>query len=159
MITLEEEINMLKDYVFIQQTRYRDKFQVYYEVADELNAVECVKFILQPIVENSIFHGIEPKEGPGVIRIKASAEDSMLKVTVEDNGVGMSDEQISEILKVHRPDDDSGKGIGVQNVNERIQMICGEKFGLQIDSRISSYTKVHIILPLHFKHDTDDSSE
>ncbi|MRN53811.1 sensor histidine kinase [Paenibacillus monticola] len=158
-ITLEEEINMLKDYVFIQQTRYRDKFQVYYEVEDELNAAECVKFILQPIVENSIFHGIEPKDGPGVIRIKAIAKDSVLKITVEDNGVGMSDEQISEIINAHHRDQESNNGIGVQNVNDRIQMIYGEKYGLQIDSRISCYTKVHITLPLYLNHNTDDSSD
>ncbi|MNB96715.1 Sensor histidine kinase YpdA [compost metagenome] len=158
MITLHEELNMLKDYVFIQQTRYRDKFQVYYEVEEPLNAAECIKFILQPIVENAIFHGIEPKEGPGVITIKATAEDTVLKITVEDNGVGMSDEQISGILKTRQPDRESGKSIGMRNVNDRIKLIYGEKYGLHIESKISSYTKIHINLPLCLKHDPNDTS-
>ncbi|MGG4146740.1 sensor histidine kinase [Paenibacillus algorifonticola] len=157
MITLGEEIVMIKDYIFIQQTRYRDKFQVNYEVEERFYAAECVKFILQPIVENAIFHGIEPKEGPGVITIKVYAEDSVLQITVEDNGIGMSDEQISETMKFRHRNQESGNGIGVQNVHNRIQMIYGEKFGLHIESKPLYYTKVHITLPLSFKQNPNDT--
>ncbi|SFF20608.1 two-component system, sensor histidine kinase YesM [Paenibacillus algorifonticola] len=157
MITLGEEIVMIKDYIFIQQTRYRDKFQVNYEVEERFYAAECVKFILQPIVENAIFHGIEPKEGPGVITIKVCAEDSLLQITVEDNGVGMSDEQISETMKFRHPNRENSNGIGVQNVHNRIQMIYGEKFGLHIESKPLCYTKVHITLPLSFNQNPNDT--
>lgn len=155
IISLNEELGMIKDYVYIQQTRYRDKFQVYYEVDEQLLLANCVKFILQPIVENAIFHGIEPKEEPGIIKIKASVEGSMLIITVEDNGVGMSASRITEILNDCKLEQNTSQGIGVQNVDNRIKMICGEMYGIQIESEVDVYTKVHIRLPLdmHINHD------
>lgn len=153
LITLGEELGMIRDYVYIQQTRYRDKFQVYYEVDEQLLQAECVKFILQPIVENAIFHGIEPQEEPGDIIIKVSAEDSILRIIVEDTGVGMSQLQISKIKNEHIADSDGTIGIGVRNVNNRIKMICGEMYGIQIESEVGVFTKVHIRLPLIIAHE------
>lgn len=158
IIFIHEELGMIKDYVYIQQTRYRDKFQVLYEVDERLLLAKCVKFILQPIVENAIFHGIEPKEEPGIIKIKVSVEDSVLKITVEDNGVGMSASRISEILNDGILEQDASQGIGVQNVDNRIKMICGEMYGIQIESEVDVFTKVHIHLPLDMPTNHDHAS-
>ncbi|OCT15341.1 hypothetical protein A8709_14720 [Paenibacillus pectinilyticus] len=148
LTTIREELSMIKDYVYIQQTRYREKFQVYYEVDDEVLSLTCVKFILQPIVENAIFHGLEPKDESGFIRIRIVAWQSTLQITVEDSGVGMSDSQISQILAKNVLEEDPLGGIGVHNVNLRIQMVCGERYGIQIESELGRYTKVHIMLPV-----------
>lgn len=156
LIALREELSMIKDYVFVQQTRYRDKFQVYYEINEELLSSECVKFILQPIVENAIFHGIEPKEEPGIIRIKVFSEASALRIIVEDNGVGMSDLQISMLLNPLW-DQTISQGIGMQNVNHRIKMICGEKYGIHIESEVSVFTRVHFVLPLNIQTNNDST--
>jgi two-component system sensor histidine kinase YesM len=154
IISLNEELGMIKDYVYIQQTRYRDKFQVYYEVDEQLLQAKCVKFILQPIVENAIFHGIEPKEEPGIIKIKVSGRGSVLHITVEDNGVGMTASRISEMINDGKLVQDASQGIGVQNVDNRIKMICGEMYGLQIESKVDVFTKVHIRLPLDISYES-----
>ncbi|GGI45608.1 sensor histidine kinase YesM [Paenibacillus marchantiophytorum] len=148
LTTVSEELSMIKDYIYIQQTRYREKFQVLYEIDEQLLHKKCVKFILQPIVENAIFHGIEPREEPGFIRIKIFTDYATLQITVEDSGVGMSAYQISRILGSSFRVEDSLGGIGVHNVNLRIKMICGALYGIQIDSQLGVYTKVHIVLPL-----------
>jgi len=139
-ITLEEELLLVKDYIYIQQTRYRDKFQVKYDVDDSLLLASCVRFVLQPLVENSIFHGIEPKEGPGLIQIKAIIYNEQLRITVEDDGMGMSSVQLGKI-----------KGIGLDNVHDRIKMICGDEFGLEVESEFGAFTRIHVHLPLRWK--------
>ncbi|OPH50417.1 hypothetical protein BC351_07075 [Paenibacillus ferrarius] len=148
LTTVSEELSMIKDYIYIQQTRYREKFQVSYEIDEQLLLKKCVKFILQPIVENAIFHGIEPLEEPGFIKIKIFTDHTTLQITVEDSGVGMSAFQVSRILGSSIRSEDSLGGIGVQNVNLRIKMICGDLYGIQIDSQLGVYTKVQIVLPL-----------
>lgn len=154
LTTLSEELSLIKDYIYIQQTRYREKFQVIYEVDEQLLRLKCVKFILQPIVENAIFHGLEPQNDPGLIRIKICTDQRNLLITVEDSGVGMSASQISKILDENLMEEDSMGGIGVLNVNLRIQMICGNRYGIQIESEVGSYTKVHIVLPLDIMEDS-----
>ncbi|MEC0227696.1 cache domain-containing sensor histidine kinase [Paenibacillus alba] len=154
LTTISEELSMIKDYIYIQQTRYREKFQVIYEVDEQLLLKKCVKFILQPIVENAIFHGIEPLEEPGFIRIKIFTDQSKLQITVEDSGVGMSACQVSQILGTSFRAENSLGGIGVQNVNLRIKMICGDLYGIQIDSQLGVYTKVHIALPLDISEES-----
>ncbi|UKS24102.1 sensor histidine kinase [Paenibacillus sp. HWE-109] len=154
LTTVSEELSMIKDYIYIQQTRYREKFQVSYEIDEQLLLKKCVKFILQPIVENAIFHGIEPLEEPGFIRIKIFTDHTTLQITVEDSGVGMSAFQVSRILGSSFRSEDSFGGIGVQNVNLRIKMICGDLYGIQIDSQLGVYTKVHIVLPLDISEES-----
>ncbi|MGO4495127.1 sensor histidine kinase [Paenibacillus sp. 2RAB27] len=148
LTTLHDELGMIKDYIYIQQTRYREKFQVFYDVDEHLLSLKCVKFILQPIVENAIFHGLEPKEEPGCIRINIFTDQSNLQIVVEDSGVGMSDTQISKILNENMNEEDYAGGIGVMNVNLRIKMICGERYGIQVDSELGVYTRVRIVLPM-----------
>ncbi|MHA0856305.1 cache domain-containing sensor histidine kinase [Paenibacillus sp. CMAA1364] len=147
-ITLREELGMIHDYVYIQQTRYRDKFQVEYEVDEALLNMKCVKLTLQPLVENAIFHGIESQEEPGLIKIKVMEESTNLRITVEDNGAGMSTDQIAKSLSQELDEYDSSRGIGIHNVNNRIKLICGDIYGLEIESEIGVYTRVHVILPL-----------
>ncbi|MNW37733.1 Sensor histidine kinase YpdA [compost metagenome] len=143
-ILVKDELNNLKDYVFIQMLRYKDKFEIIYEVEEECLDCQCIKFILQPIIENAIFHGIEPKEGRGTIWIKAEIHNNDLIFTIKDNGVGIPSHKIKDLLS---DDKKRFNGIGIKNINDRIKLEYGQQYGVQIESRENEYTIYKVILP------------
>lgn len=146
-VTIEEEINNLKDYIYIQKIRYNYSFDVEFDIDEELLKYQCISFILQPQVENAIFHGIEPKKGYGLIRVSVQREDEIIAFTIWDNGVGMSEEQIHRLLSENRKEDRGFSGIGIGNVNERIKMLYGKQYGILITSKLGEYTSVKITIP------------
>ncbi|MBP2000077.1 two-component system sensor histidine kinase YesM [Paenibacillus shirakamiensis] len=147
-IRVEEEISNLKDYVYIQKIRYNNHFDVKYDVDDELLGMPCVKFILQPIVENAIFHGIEPKEEPdGEIIVSMKHREDQLIIRVRDNGVGMSQSALEELQR--RMDHPlPGGGIGMSNVKERLKLTYGEESTFTIRSEQNKFTEVEMIIPV-----------
>jgi two-component system sensor histidine kinase YesM len=157
-ITLQEELDILDDYIYIQDIRYSGKIKFKKEIKDSgLLKAKIIKFILQPLVENAIFHGIEAKEEADLIKIRAEKifdlEDKpRMKITVFDNGIGMSKEEIAKILnKNEEVEHKHGlNGIGLQNVQERIKMNYGNEFGLSINSKEEDFTEVIAILPINF---------
>ncbi len=147
-ITVKKEIEHVKNYLIIQSMRYQDKFT--YEILVEPEVEKCMvlKLILQPIVENCIYHGIKKKKGSGHIRIEAYQEKEELKLLVKDDGCGMSEEICRKILSDEiEPENISGSGIGVKNVNERIQLRFGKKYGLHYESVEGKGTTVEYTLP------------
>lgn len=148
-ITLEEEISLLNDYVYIQNIRYKGKIKLEYHLENrDLLKCKFIKFTLQPIVENAIFHGIEPKKDAGRIVIHISKTANHLLICVEDDGVGMTEEQIHSVLSTTMPDKSQGLSrIGVKNVDERIKLTYGPGFGLSIESVTGEYTKVYLKIP------------
>jgi two-component system sensor histidine kinase YesM len=145
MITIEEELAIVKDYIKIQEVKYSDKFLVDYDIDQELLKVKCIKFILQPFVENAIFHGIEPKNGIGCIRIHIKLDDDMVEIIVHDDGVGMD---VAQILNENDSNDRRFNGIGIKNVDERLRLTYGEKYGVRIISVRDQYTSVNIRFPV-----------
>jgi len=145
--TVEEEINSLKDYIYIQKIRYNNSFDVEIDIQDEVLKCQCIRFILQPQVENAIFHGLEPKQGFGLIKVSARLEDNHIRFEIWDNGVGMSREQIRRLLTEDSNKDRGLSGIGVRNVNDRIKMIYGKQYGIEIESKPGEYTCVRITIP------------
>ncbi|WP_198543804.1 cache domain-containing sensor histidine kinase [Petroclostridium xylanilyticum] len=161
-ITLSEELDILEDYIHIQKIRYKGKVNFEKKLQDE-NLQRCLvpKFILQPIVENSIFHGIEPKNGTGNILLSVQKDGGDLKLEIWDDGVGISKEKITSILE---KDNDSGsgrgiKGIGLSNIHQRIKLMYGEQYGLLFESIEDKYTKVTVRLPVVFCESEDDNIE
>lgn len=154
-ITVREEIKYLKNYINIQQFRYYNKFEVDFEVEEELLNKKLPKFLLQPILENSIIHGIAPKKGAGIIEVKGYIYEEKMIFTITDNGVGMSANNISKLLqgKDHRSGHFSG--IGINNVQQRTKNYFGPEFGISIESYKNQFTKVEIILPLKNKEEDD----
>lgn len=148
-ITMREEIEYIKSYINIQEYRYYDKFKVVFDIEEEILDFKILKFLIQPVVENSIIHGIGPMVGQGVIAIKGFRYGDVLKVTVTDNGTGIPKEKLSVLLESTQEDkENSFNGIGINNVNERIQMNFGELYGLQIESVPNIYTTVEVTLPI-----------
>lgn len=148
-IPLRQELKITKDYLALQKLRYKDVFQDEYEI--EENALDCMipKLILQPLVENSIYHGIRLKGEKGVIRVTARVEQGSLCITVRDTGIGMSQEKIRELLDGGSEGKDGKQnGFGLRGTLNRIRYYCdsGEQF--VIDSEPGEYTEICIKMPV-----------
>ncbi|MEN6314471.1 MAG: sensor histidine kinase [Clostridiaceae bacterium] len=145
LITLEEEIENIRLYIAIQNIRYNDSIEVQYNIEEDLNKCKIPCFILQPIVENAIFHGIEPKRS-GILKIEISSNDGTLYINVVDNGVGMTEQQIVKIFDPNY-DEDTLNHIGLNNVDKRIKLHFGEQYGLTIESEYGHETSVMVKIP------------
>jgi two-component system sensor histidine kinase YesM len=146
-ISLEEELSIVKDYVLIQQYRYSDKFVVDYNIDQSILKYKIVKFTLQPLVENAIFHGIAPGEQSGTIVIEAKKVLDNIEISVIDSGVGMTSNQLNEVLQNTHSKKDRLNSIGISNVRERLMLIYGESYGLSISSQQNYGTIVVITIP------------
>ncbi|MDO5392223.1 MAG: histidine kinase [Eubacteriales bacterium] len=147
-ISLEEEIKNVENYLILQKYRYMDKFDETINCEEELKSYLVPKVILQPIVENAIFHGIAPKEGRGKLTISVSRSLEKLCIIVKDNGVGMSETMIMKLMNSEYADRGSMRKIGIANVYRRIKEICGEEYGFKIISKEGDGTSIVIELPL-----------
>ncbi len=147
-ITIRDEIAALKEYVEIQKARYYNKFKVTYEIDEEVQDYKTLKFTLQPIVENAIFHGLEPKGGRGVIHVKISKEKEEIVFMIKDDGVGMDEETQKCLLTVESNDKFRFNKIGISNVHQRIRLYFGDGYGLDIRSTAGEGTEVRIVLPI-----------
>lgn len=147
-ISLERELEHVKNYLIIQSMRYADKFTFEIRVEPEVEKCRIIKLILQPIVENCIYHGIKKKRGSGHIIIRAFHSEPNLILQVKDDGCGMSRETCEKMLSYEIEQENiSGSGIGVKNVNERIQLRFGKEYGLHYDSEEGKGTTVTYTLP------------
>jgi len=151
IITLKEEFYHTKSYLEIQAMRYKGSFTYSFELPEELENCPTIKLIIQPIVENSIYHGIKMLQEKGRIEVKAERlDEAKMMVSVKDNGVGMSQSFADSILSGDKKSEiaSDGSGIALRNVEERIKLTYGDEYGLRIKSEIDEGTTVEITLPL-----------
>lgn len=146
-ITIREEIEYIKSYINIQEYRYYDIFKVVFDIEDDILDYKVLKFLIQPVVENSIIHGIKPSMEQGLIVIKGFKYEDVIKITVTDNGVGIPDKKLSQLFD-KKNQKFKFNGIGINNVNDRIKMNFGDKYGLQIESVPNLYTTAELTLPI-----------
>lgn len=150
IVKVRDELAHVENYLSIEQMRYGDKFTYRIEVDPELYEYPCLKLILQPIVENSVHHGILPMKEKGWIDIRGRISGDHISITVTDNGCGIPRERLQEINEYFR----TGRSLelpnsyGIKNVNERIQLKYGPDYGLIYESEEGSGTKVEIVLPV-----------
>ncbi|WP_168928813.1 sensor histidine kinase [Paenibacillus dokdonensis] len=146
-VSVEEELANLRDYVYIQKLRYSHKFDVRYEVQPEVLPLPCVKFILQPLIENAIFHGIEPKEeGGGIITVSIRRAGDHIVIKVRDNGVGIPKETLNELDRRMAVPRKNG-GIGMFNVMERLKLTYGKESSFRIRSEENEFTEIEMMIP------------
>ena len=145
-IPLSEELSLLRDYDDIQQVRYMGMYEIVYDVPESLMDYCVQKFTLQPLVENSIFHGIEPTGRFGMITIAAELVDSSLVLSVADDGIGMTEEEMENIFRERKHSKTDMTGVGVRNINERIKLIYGNEYGLSFESAKGNGTKVIVCI-------------
>ena len=150
---MEEELANVNNYLRIQQYRFRNKINIT-ETIDPAAKKCCVpKLLIQPIVENAVFYGLEPKTGERNLNIEAYCAGKKLIVKVEDNGVGMSFDKLRTINDamcsgVSMGDNGRGTQLGIVNVNERLRLLYGEEFGLRIFSCPKVGTTIEMVLPI-----------
>lgn len=151
IIRVSDELEHVRSYLMIQHMRFKNKFTYQIQADDDVLEMASLKLMLQPLVENAIYHGMEFMDGDGEILIRASKKGDELLFSIEDNGLGMCPEQVERLLTdtSHVPSR-RGSGIGVRNVNERIRLYFGEDYGLEIDSEPDEGTRIYIHLPVVF---------
>lgn len=156
IVKLQEETEQIQRYMSIQQIRFPDKFIYECALPDELKDVTIPVFILQPLVENAVLHGLDEKESDGYVMLNIFSEHDHVHILVADNGVGMNPETLEKLrnsLKdniVSEISAESYRSIGVINVHQRIQSLCGKEYGISIDSVVGQGTVVDIDLPLTY---------
>ena len=150
VIPVNDELEHARNYLTIQKMRYKNKFAVSIDAAPETLRLETIKLIVQPLLENAIYHGMEFMDGDGEIRVRSYVgEDGDLYIDVEDNGSGIPEEVCGTLLTDETRVRSKGSGIGLRNVNQRIQLRYGEGYGLTILSEPDVGTTVRIHLPRH----------
>lgn len=153
-VTVAEETEYTKTYLTIQKMRYKDKLEYEILVDPEVMQEKVIKLILQPLVENAIYHGIKYKEGKGMIRIRGFRQGECLILIVQDDGKGMEADILAHIFEKHTRDTRSN-GVGLNNVNERIQLYYGEDYGISFKSSPGKGTEAIITLPFGRKEGSD----
>ena len=150
MISIRDEIVLLNDYFTIQKYRYGGSITLDYRIEDEaILENQILRFTMQPIVENAIFHGIEPKGQAGAIDVHMYYTDQGdVRIDITDDGIGMDEETIARVLQEETPNSSHFfKDIGISSVSKRLQYNFGEQYGLSIESVPKEYTKMSILLP------------
>ncbi|BBI35389.1 histidine kinase [Cohnella abietis] len=146
LVSIRTEIEHITNYLMIQKMRYKNKLDYQIEISDSVWDYKTIKVILQPIVENAIYHGIKMKHGPGLIRIASEETETDIHLFIEDNGNGMDEEKLRTLLlPISRSE--AGRGVGVQNVHERLKLYFGPQYGLTYKSTLGVGTTVYIRFP------------
>ena len=147
IITVKDEVEHVRNYLMIQNMRFKNRFEYSIDVDEKVLSYSSLKLMLQPLVENAIYHGMEFMDGDGEIDVKVFKEDDSLYFTITDNGLGMSEDMVETLLSKDFVPSKKGSGIGVKNVNERIKLYFGSEYGLKVESEPDEGTKITIHLP------------
>ncbi|NOU88400.1 HAMP domain-containing protein [Paenibacillus sp. LMG 31460] len=149
IVTLKEAVGLVVSYLTILNIRYKGEISFHIELPEELGDCQVPKLLLQPIVENSIYHGIEQKKGHGHITITASTNHEGLQLIIEDNGIGMKEEDLAKLsssIALETTDDTSS--FALRNLNRQIHLKYGYSYGIKIESVYGEGTKVTIGIPI-----------
>ena len=146
-VELEKEIEYVKNYLTIQKMRYKDKLEFFIYVDPRVAHVPIIKLVLQPLVENAIYHGIKYKETKGNLKIYAKPVDGRVEIVVADDGIGMDEDVMEHIFDEHRKEQ-KRNGVGVPNVQKRLQLQYGSEYGIRYESVKGAGTKAVITIPV-----------
>ena len=147
-IPLSEEMKHLTGYLTIQKIRYRDILDYEIDIPEELGSCQVLKLLLQPLVENAIYHGVKHRRGRGLIRVTGYQEGGMLILRVQDNGAGMTAERLKQVRSGLCADSGESAGYGLFNVNKRIQLYYNLPQGIEIESDEKTGTVVTLRVPV-----------
>lgn len=146
IVTIEQEISYIRSYLTIQKMRYIDKLEFSIDIPDEILQGTIVKLILQPLVENAIYHGVKYKEGIGTITINGEITEDTLILRIMDDGVGMDEDTRNHIFEVKEEKQQTAR-VGIPNVNNRIKLYYGSEYGLLFESEIGIGTTAMVVIP------------
>ena len=147
VISIEDEVKHAKNYMNIQKIRYKNSFEIDFEIEEEILNGCIVKLVLQPLLENAIYYGMEFMDGEGEIYVRGYRRDNDVYLEVEDNGLGMPEEEAAELLNGKERPHKHGSGVGLVNVHSRLKLRFGEDYGLIIHSCPDEGMMVQIHIP------------
>ena len=154
IIPVRDELEHVRNYLLIQEMRYKNKFRYQITCPEACANLTTIKLVVQPIVENAIYHSMDFMDGDGLIDIRAEVQDGRLTITVSDNGLGMPPQVVARLLSAEPPGDAprrergrKGSGIGLRNVQERIRLYFGPEYGVSIQSEPDEGTTVTLRMP------------
>ena len=157
IITIEQELDYVKNYIYIQHIRYKDRFDTIYDIDESLLKQAVPKLIIQPIVENAIIHGIENSKNKNLLYISVKRENECIIIIVKDTGIGMTDEKVSELLKeplnAEGDEQKAHTNLGLYAVHKRIQLMYGDLYGLTVQSQAGEGTTVTLHIPFTKKQE------
>lgn len=155
-VRIAEEIEYVRSYLIIQKMRYKDKLEYSIDVVPEIMEVKIIKFVLQPLVENAIYHGLKYKEKRGNLSIRGYERGGKVYITISDDGGGMSETQLLHVFDETNKEHKSS-GVGVPNVQKRLQLHYGPDYGLSYISREGVGTVVTVTVPLEARTDYEET--
>ena len=147
IIRVEDEIKHAENYMNIQKIRYKNAFEVSFDIAPEILSACTVKLVVQPILENAIYYGMEAMDDDGIIAVRGYQKDGDVFLEISDNGLGMPEEAAAKLLTEGERVRSRGSGVGLLNVHNRIRLRFGEQYGLQIESCPDEGMTVRIHIP------------
>lgn len=156
LITVEEEFTYADKYISLLKRRFENRIELVRNVSEDVLGIKIPRLLIQPLVENAVYHGLEKTRSKGVITLNAAKTDGILAIEVVDNGTGMGKDELDALNERLSMDNNTYfktlsekklKSIGIENVNRRIKLFYGENYGLQIDSVQGQYTKVTVRIP------------
>ncbi|MFZ5968559.1 MAG: sensor histidine kinase [Bacillota bacterium] len=150
LVTLKEEIGVLKAYIYIQETRFQDQMSFDWDIKGDIEHVLIPPMTLQPIVENSIIHGLQDKEKDGRVSISITRDEHFLNIQIRDNGKGIGDKELKNLFHDDGERQKRGHttGLGLANVKERLEIYFGEENLISVDSVVGEGTTVYLQIPL-----------
>lgn len=148
--TLHEEVEMIRSYLEIQKFRYEERLNFKITIDPEAESILIPPLIIQPLVENAVVHGMENKADGVEVSVTIQARYDRLYIAVEDNGTGITEERMEEIIQyITGTEDSENRSIGLRNVHQRLTMVFGHKAGLQISSSYGEWTRISFVIPTH----------
>jgi len=149
VVSIADEICHVENYIALQEVRYGDKLKFFIDIPEEIKTAAILKLTIQPIIENSIYHGMDSRKERNFIILKAEKKEGIVIITIIDNGKGMTKEQLQKVRNTIEVDtiNTNAKSIGLSNVNQRLKAHFGAHFGIEIDSTLGKGTEVKITIP------------
>ena len=147
-VTLKEELKIIDNYIYLQKIRFDQLFTIENMVSDELLSCEIIKMIIQPLIENVIYHGLSECSGNGKIIIQGSKVNNNLLLTISDNGIGIPEEKLQDLNDYINDKNHNFNGIALRNINKRLKLNYGEIYGLEIFSIEGNGTSMVLTLPI-----------
>ena len=146
-VRLKEELEIIDNYIYLQKMRFDTLFIIENLVSDDVLECKIIKMIIQPLIENSIYHGLSECDGNGKIIIQGLKADKNLIITVSDNGTGIDEEQLVLLNDYINDRNECFNGIALRNINKRLKLNYGEEYGLEVTSILGKGTSMILTLP------------
>lgn len=146
-VKVRDEVEFIHNYIRILNFRYFERFSFIFDIKEDTLEYEMPRFILQPLVENAVLHGFDNNDLNATVKLSIQLKDAELLLCVSDDGRGMPEEKIQEILHTDKSSKKSLNKIGLYNVNQRICLTYGEEYAVHIDSKVGCFTKVTVRIP------------